>query len=467
MENALLSDFSVRQTGTRYLGRILEVLRGRDGQSQAHLMSLTAFMIRIAGAGLAFLSQVLLARLMGQFEYGIFVFVWVLAVIVGSLSCLGFPTAIIRFVPQYREVGTVDVIRGITLTARLVALLSAGLLGLLGTACLTLFADTIKDYYLVPLFLGAFLLPMIALGDVLDGTARANSWMVQALSPTFLVRPILILTTMVAALLLGFDASAETALAAALIATGITTMGQLIIVDRRLQHRFDKGPRAFQLGYWMRIALPIFLVEGFYYLLTNSDVVMVALYVEPDQVATYFAAAKTIALVHFVFFAVKAGMTPRFAALVAEKDRTELARSAVTAARWTFWSSLLVGAIVLALGPFFLSLFGSGYTTGYSVMAILFAGIAAKAFVGPGEALLMMSGEQKICAMVYFAALIINIAGNLALIPHFGINGAATATMAAMTAEAALLFVIIHRRLGINMNILSKKHTIANSREAR
>ena len=99
-------------------------------------------------------------------------------------------------------------------------------------------------------------------------------------------------------------------------------------------------------------------------------------------------------------------------------------------------------------------------------MIILFAGIAAKAFVGPGEALLMMSGEQKICAMVYFAALIINIAGNLALIPHFGINGAAMATMAAMTAEAALLFVIIHRRLGINMNILSRKHTIANSREA-
>ncbi len=60
-----------------------------------------------------------MARLMGEFEYGIFVFVWVLVVLCGNLSCLGFHTAIVRFLPQYqRRAAPVAEIRGLTGTAR-------------------------------------------------------------------------------------------------------------------------------------------------------------------------------------------------------------------------------------------------------------------------------------------------------------------------------------------------------------
>ncbi len=65
-------------------------------------MALVAFAIRVVSAAIAFVSQIILARVMGEFEYGIFVFVWVLVVLFGNLSCLGFHTAIIRFLPQYR-----------------------------------------------------------------------------------------------------------------------------------------------------------------------------------------------------------------------------------------------------------------------------------------------------------------------------------------------------------------------------
>ena len=45
---------------------------------------------------IAFVSQVLLARWMGSFDYGIFVLVWTAMIIAGNLSCLGFHTSIIR-----------------------------------------------------------------------------------------------------------------------------------------------------------------------------------------------------------------------------------------------------------------------------------------------------------------------------------------------------------------------------------
>ena len=446
----------IREVAARILDKTAQVLKGDDGHSQAQRMSLIAFAIRVISAGIAFLSQIFLARLMGPFEYGIFVFVWVMAIIVGNLACLGFHTAIIRFLPQYRTHGEITHIRGITLTARLVSVLAASALMIVGMATLFLFGDQMEGYYIVPLFLGAFALPMIALGDVLDGTARANNWPVQALSPTYLVRPVLILVITFGAVLIGYGASATTALAAALLSTYLTTITQLVLLSARLRRRYQPGPRKIRLRYWFIVALPIFLIEGFYFLLTNFDVVMVGMFLDPDQVATYFAAAKTMALVHFVYFAVKTGMTPRFSSLVAEGDKQALADFASNTVRWTFWPSLVLGAFVLALGPFLLSLFGPEFTAGYPLMFILFAGILAKAMIGPGEALLVMSGEQKICALVYFSALIVNLGGNLILIPMIGLAGAATATMLAMMAETVLLYVVIRKRLNINMSLLAK-----------
>ena len=82
-------------------------------------------------------------------------------------------------------------------------------------------------------------------------------------------------------------------------------------------------------------------------------------------------------------------------------------------------------------------------------MMILLAGILAKAMVGPAEVLLTMAGHQKVCAAIYGFALSINIALNIWLIPVFGIEGAATATMAAMIIEALVLHITVRRKLGI------------------
>jgi O-antigen/teichoic acid export membrane protein len=77
-------------------------------------MALIAFMIRVFSAAIAFVSQIIIARMMGEHEYGIFVFVWVLVILIGNLSCLGFHSAQIRFLPQFEAVNDVERIRGLT-----------------------------------------------------------------------------------------------------------------------------------------------------------------------------------------------------------------------------------------------------------------------------------------------------------------------------------------------------------------
>lgn len=283
-----------------------------DPRNLAQRMALITFAIRVISAAIAFISQIILARVMGEFEYGIFVFVWALVVICGDLSCLGFHTTVVRFLPDYAGRSAHAEIRGLTSTARVFAMLSSTALALLGFLCLWMFHEAFADYYVVPLFVGLFCMPMIALGDVLDSTARAHSWALAALSPTYIIRPLLILVFMVLAVWLDEPHTALTAMVAALAATYLTTVVQFVSIVRRLGKRYVAGPRKLEFALWIKAALPIFVIEGFSFLLTNSDVIVVGLFLDPESVAIYFAAAKTMALVHFVFFSVKAAAAPAF-----------------------------------------------------------------------------------------------------------------------------------------------------------
>ncbi|MCR9121605.1 MAG: lipopolysaccharide biosynthesis protein [Phyllobacteriaceae bacterium] len=427
------------------------VLSGGDEASAAQRTTLVAFAIRVASAAIAFLSQVALARMMGAFEYGVFVMVWVSMVIIGNLSCFGFHTAIVRFLPQYRERGDLDHLRGLLLSGRLFVLATSTVMAGLAIAAAHFGASWFQSYYVVPFMIGALALPMIALGDTLDGTARANGWPIRALTPTYIVRPLLILGLLTTAWALGHPINGLTALVCAVLAAYLTTIGQLVFVTASIDRHFPSGPRRTELPLWIGVALPIFLVEGFFFLLINADVLMVGALMRPDDVAVYFATVKTLALVHFVYFAVKAGVAHRFAARIDDTDKTALRDLARRSVNWTFWPSLAMAGVILLVGPLLLALFGSDFGRGYPLLFILASGVVLRAAIGPAESLLTMSGNQNVCAALFGGVLAINVAFNALLIPVYGLYGAALATMIATIAETFALYQLVRWRMGVRM----------------
>ena len=434
------------------LERVDALLFTTDDRGVAGRMSVIAFAIRIFNAVVAFVSQVLLARWMGSFEYGIFVLVWVTMIIVGNLSCLGFHTTVIRFIPEYLERGKLAELRGLLITSRLFVLFASTAIAAIGTLGLWLFSPLVEAYYVIPFYLGIICLPMMALSDVLQGISRANSWTLSALSPAYITRPILILVFMGGALIAGYEPCAENAIVAAILATYVTTIAQLVEVTTRLDRRLPAGPRRIEFRQWFAVSLPIFLVESFFFLLTNADVLMVGAFMQPDDVAVYFATVKTLALVHFVYFAVKAGVAQRYAQFT-HSDPEKLAAFARETVSWTFWPSLLMAMVVLVLGKPMLMLFGPEFDSGYPLLFLLVGGVVARAAVGPAESLLTMSGNQNICAAVYAMTLILNVGLSVLLIPAFGLWGAAIATALSMIFEASALSFTVWRKLGIVMAI--------------
>ena len=63
---------------------------------------------------------------------------------------------------------------------------------------------------------------------------------------------------------------------------------------------------------WLATSLPIFVVEGFYLLLTYVDILALEHFRSPDEVAVYYAGARLLAIVAFVYFAIAGATTHKF-----------------------------------------------------------------------------------------------------------------------------------------------------------
>ncbi|MBL4733031.1 MAG: lipopolysaccharide biosynthesis protein [Rhizobiaceae bacterium] len=445
-----------------YLEQADGIISGTDDDALSKRIALLVFVIRVFSACIAFLSQVLLARWMGDFEYGIFVGVWVVAIILGTVTCIGLPTAVLRFIGKYRESGEDDLLRGTIIGSVSFAFFSSTVIAISGAVLLYYVQDRVTDYYVVPIFMAAICLPMLALQEVQDGVCRAFDWPGTALVPTFIVRPIMILGFMLIALAVGFSPNAVTAMVVTVIATYLASAGQFVSVVSKLKAAVPKGPVKFKMLEWSLVALPIFLVEGFYVLLTSVDILFVSVLMRPEDVAVYFASVKVLALVHFVYFAVRTASAHRFSGYLESGDRARFENYVAQTVRWTFWPSLFLALVMMALGKYFLMLFGENFTSGASLIWILGLGIVFRASVGPAESVLTMSGQQNTCAIVYVATLLVNIVLNWSLIPHYGLHGAAIATTAALGFESLALFVVAKRTLGLHIFIVPPKKSTTN-----
>jgi O-antigen/teichoic acid export membrane protein len=432
-------------------------LLGRYGADfgPARADALAAFGIRVVSAGLLYLSQVLFARWMGSFEFGLYVTVWTWVLVLGGLSHLGFAMASVRLMATYAETGDDQLARGLVTGGRVTALGVATVIALAGLAGLNLFGDLLSRPAILPAYLALVCLPMFALTDLQDGIGRGRGWVVAALMPPYVLRPAVLLAVMAAARAGGWPMTAATAIGAAVVATWLAAAVQTIAVERRLRRAYAAGTgRTFAFRTWFGIAWPLLAIYAAELVVQNADIVVLSAQRSPVEVGMYFAAAKTMALVMFIHYAIGSAAAHRFAALKARGDTAALAAFVGATVRWTFWPSVVAIVGLLAAGRPLLWLFSAEFTAAYPVMFVLAAGFVVRASVGPVEALLNMLGEQRACAAVLAAAAALHVGASMVMVPRLGILGAAVAATLAMVASAVAMYRLARRRLGLDVFIV-------------
>lgn len=433
------------------------VLGGSSEASVTKRLAGTVFIIRVVSAALAYFSQVLLARWMGGSDYGVYVYVWTWVLLLGSMMDFGISVTAQKIIPEYRAAGELALLRGFLSGSRWMTLLvSAGVSMLLAGVVKSL-SPWIDPNAIVPLYLGCLTLPAFVVANTQDGIARSYDWMQLGLMPQFIVRQSLIIGFTAGAFALGFNLGATAAMLASAAAVWIAMLGQMMVLNRRLGGHVEAGAKAYDFRGWLAISLPILMVEGFYLLLSYTDVLVLQQFRPSEEVGIYFAVVKTLALVSFIHYAMSATTAHRFAEYHAAGDKVRLSAYVAHAIKWTFWPSLAATILLLAMGKPLLWLFGPHFVAGYDIMFIAAIGLVVRSAIGPVERLLNMLGQQYICALAYALAFVMNLVLCVALVPRFGGHGAAAATSIALVFETVLLFWITRRRLGLHVLAFGKR----------
>ena len=357
----------------------------RDDQAGvARRSAMIALVIRLTSAGLAYLAQVVFARLMGQYEYGVFAYTWVWFLVFSAIATLGFGDSPVRYVAQLRARGEDDYLRGFIRFAPSMMLASSVVFGVLLVAALPLLEGLIDHAYLMPMAFMAVSIPFACLQAFFEGLGRSYDWTVPALLPNYILRHGLLLVIMVAAVWLGFKATAPTGFVCLVLAMTISIAYQATTILLRLRRVVPPGPRAYRPREWVKGSAPFAVLYAAQHLSSFADVLVLSFFVSPAEIAIYFAATRIIQVVNLVPYAATVGTAHLFSASHTLGDHDELQRLCRSVAATTFTIAAFAVLAMVAAGHWLLGMFGHGFEAGYVPLVILGVGVFARVAAGPG-----------------------------------------------------------------------------------
>ena len=156
----------------------------------------TAFLIRVASAAILYLLQLFLARQMGRFEFGVYVYVWTWVGFLAMLAPLGHSNSAQRLIPEFLSGGDLARLRGFLVGSRWLCFALGAACGAVVAAVVVVFADRVPAYYFVPFMIASLTVPIFTAGIMQDGIARSFDWIDLALLPNYIVHPLIVLAAM-------------------------------------------------------------------------------------------------------------------------------------------------------------------------------------------------------------------------------------------------------------------------------
>jgi O-antigen/teichoic acid export membrane protein len=173
----------------------------------------------------------------------------------------------------------------------------------------------------------------------------------------------------------------------------------------------------------------------------------------PESAGIYAASSQLAELVIFAMIAVEMIAAPLISELYSSGNHEQLQRIVTLATRLASLFSIIVAFLLGLFGDTVLSIYGEQFTLGYTALLVLITGQIINALSGSSGLILIMTDHQKSAARIAGASALANVLMNLALIPRFGITGAAIATSASIVLWNLWMHYDVKRRLGINPGI--------------
>ena len=427
------------------------------------LRSGTVLGVRVVGAGLGFGFSVALARVLGAHGLGIYHLSLTFGLIASVVGRLGLDAAMLKFGATSHSQSR---------WSQLAALHRMGM-GVASVGCCVVATSTFlaADWVAThvygdaaianPLRLMSVALLPFSLFNLYGELLKAGQH--QALS-SLIQGAALPLINLALLALFASRVTGPTAACALYLASCLVVCLAGHVLWRRSVPRARPDPaQPLKLRELLGTAMPMYASALADVVMTFSDVLILGIFATSAEVGIYTAAARTALLTRFVLLATSAVAAPRFAALHAANDADGVARLAVRSTILSTLSTLPLLGVYVLFPQQVLSIFGPQFVAGAPVLLVLTLGQFVNAATGPVGYLLNMSGLHRIQGHIGVAGAVMTVGLCFALIPLWGMVGAAAANAIA-TAVCNLWQVYVAKsRLGVLMLPIPMLSAAANA----
>ncbi len=204
-----------------------------------------------------------------------------------------------------------------------------------------------------------------------------------------------------------------------------------------------------------KFAMPITAFVALISVFQSVDLFLVKALLQDNALAGYYTAAGAVARIpYFVLTALGMVMLPAVAGKVASGQHAgDFVRDAF---RYVLIILLPATAVIAATAkPLVMLLYRSEYVAAAYPLAILSVGMAALTLAYLFAVVINAAGRPAISAAAAVGMVALSVAINISLIPKYGLAGAAAATSFASFASAAILFLVVHSKVGTPFSFLS------------
>lgn len=432
-----------------FLSAIMVSAAGDDMKFLSSGLPLVAI-VKIAGAGLAFLFHVIMARLIGGEEYGVFSYCLSVALLLAIPAKMGFDTGTLRFLPALTvgEPGLVSSFIRFSGIVVLVASLAVSVIALLSLIYMVEIAPSVMSGLLVVIVL----LPLRSSWDLCRARLQAYGKLGFALAPALIALPVL--TTII---IYQLDLVAPVDASIALGVQGAVTfvlyvfcLSQLPRTTTSSVAKSDVARSAIQRG-WLRTSALLCLTSSVQIIYGQSDILVLGTLLSPSEVGGYAAAAKVAVLAAFGLEIVNFRYAPLIAKAYASGPEA-LQEIITTAVRRVLLFTIPASLFVFIMADKILLLFGSEFSSEVALpLRILIVGQLVNALSGPVGFVCSMTRLEADLFRVSVASMILNVVANIILISYYGVIGAAIATAFSMAMRNIVLMFVVEMKLGVSM----------------
>lgn len=385
-----------------------------------------ASVVRVFGAFIALLGQVVLSRVLGPSDFGQFVYIFSWVMTLSLLSRLGLDGWIVRIVPelitQERHQEVWSIFKKVATT-----LFLSGML--VGTITLLILFILKQENILLWGISLVLLLPLVSLALFGENFQIALKNVVRASQPTLIFRHlilgvlIVLLGHLVPSPFFSTVVGAQSLNIAAFIVVVIIYFYWARNSFKDVRPEVAKTPKALPL--LLKKSLPFLVFSGSAFLNQTLGVLVVGIFESDAEVAYFSVASKLLLLISVPSVAATQAIKP-FIADNHSSGKKELLHKEV------FKNVLFVGflgafglVLLLFLGRYALSIFGEDYVTAYWTLVILALGRYLSFLLGPVGPLLVLCDLEKLGSKIELVSLGANIILSIGLVWLFGITGAA------------------------------------------